>query len=107
MNLKRLNSKWQFNNFIKYYYQNTDQKISLNEFKEKYFMLNCSRQTRLLGRWVKLSKELNKNALVKLMVGREIEENISSNFTGKNTEVETLRVENISLSNKLKDRQIN
>ena len=51
----------------------------------------------------KKSKELNKNELVKLMVGREIEENISSNFTGKNTEVETLRVENISLSNKLKD----
>ena len=23
-------------------------------------MLNCARQTRLLGRWVKLSKELNK-----------------------------------------------
>ena len=46
--------------FIKYYYQNTDQKITLNEFKEKYFMLNCARQTRLLGRWVKLSKELNK-----------------------------------------------
>ena len=51
----------------------------------------------------KKSKELNKNELVKLMVGREIEENISSNFTRKNTEVETLRVENISLSNKLKD----
>ena len=47
--------------FIKYYYQNTNQKISLEEFKEKYYMLNCSRQTRLLGRWVKLSKELNQN----------------------------------------------
>jgi len=45
--------------FIKYYYQNTNQKISLEEFKEKYYMLNCSRQTRLLGRWVKLSKKLN------------------------------------------------
>ena len=47
--------------FIKYYYQNTNQKITLEEFKEKYYMLNCSRQTRLLGRWVKLSRELNEN----------------------------------------------
>ena len=35
--------------------------ISLDDFKEKYYMLNCARQTRLLGRWVKLSKELNQS----------------------------------------------
>ena len=29
--------------------------------KRNTYMLNCSRQTRLLGRWVKLSKELNQN----------------------------------------------
>ena len=45
--------------FIKYYYQNTNQKITLEEFKDKYYMLNCSRQTRLLGRWVKLSRSFN------------------------------------------------
>ena len=52
----------QFNDyFIKYYYKSTNQNIGMDDFKEKYFMLNCSRQTRLLGRWVKLSKELNQN----------------------------------------------
>ena len=45
--------------FIHYFYSKTDQTISLNEFKIKFHYLNSSRQTRLLGRWVKLSKELN------------------------------------------------
>ena len=66
------------------YYQHTKQKISLEEFKIKYNFLNCSRQTRLLGRWVKLSKELNKKKYLdfidvtkkKLFYGlREIENN--------------------------------
>ena len=36
--------------------------MKLNETRaEKYYMLNCSRQTRLLGRWAKLSRELNEN----------------------------------------------
>ena len=48
--------------FIKFYYQNTNQKVTLEEFKEKYYFLNCSRQTRLLGRWVKLSKVPNENS---------------------------------------------
>ena len=52
----------QFNDyFINNYYKNTNQNISFEEFKEKYYVLNCSRQTRLLGRWVKLSKELNQS----------------------------------------------
>ena len=51
-----------FNNyFIEYYYHNSNQKISLDQFKDKYFLFNCSRQTRLLGRWVKLSIDLNEN----------------------------------------------
>ena len=33
----------------------------VEDFVEKYYMLSCSRQTRLLGRWVKLSKELNQS----------------------------------------------
>ena len=44
--------------FIEYFYSLTNQNISLNYFKIKFHFLNCSRQTRLLGRWVKLSKEL-------------------------------------------------
>ena len=38
-----------------------NQSIDIDDFKEKYYMLNCARQTRLLGRWVKLSKELNQS----------------------------------------------
>ena len=52
----------QFNDyFIKFYYKSTNQSINIDDFKEKYYMLNCARQTRLLGRWVKLSKELNQS----------------------------------------------
>ena len=52
----------QFNDyFIKFYYKSTNQNIDIDDFKEKYYMLNCARQTRLLGRWVKLSKELNQS----------------------------------------------
>ena len=52
----------QFNDyFIKFYYKSTNQNIGIDDFKEKYYMLNCARQTRLLGRWVKLSKELNQS----------------------------------------------
>lgn len=50
----------QFNNyFIEYYFNNSNLNSDLNDFKQKYYILNCSRQTRLMGRWVKLSKELN------------------------------------------------
>ena len=49
----------QFNDyFIEYYFNNSNSKCSLDEFKQKYYILNCSRQTRLMCRWVKLSKEL-------------------------------------------------
>ena len=47
--------------FIKLYYHYTNQGIGFDDFIEKYYMLSCSRQTRLLGRWVKLSKELNQS----------------------------------------------
>ena len=45
--------------FMNYFYSHSNQLISLKEFKLKYHLLNCSRQTRLLGRWVKLANELN------------------------------------------------
>ena len=44
--------------FIEYYHSQTNQNISLNDFKIKFHFLNSSRQTRLLGRWIKLSIEL-------------------------------------------------
>jgi len=45
--------------FMNYFYSHSNQLISFKEFKLKYHLLNCSRQTRLLGRWVKLANELN------------------------------------------------
>lgn len=47
--------------YINLYYSNTKNNVSFNEFKMKYYFLNSSRQTRLLGRWVKLSKDLKKD----------------------------------------------
>ena len=47
--------------FIKYFFLNANINSTLADFKTKYHFLNCSRQTRLLGRWVKLAKELNQN----------------------------------------------
>jgi len=50
----------QYNEFyINYYYLNTKQNNSIQLFKDKYYFFNCSRQTRLLGRWVQLSKNFN------------------------------------------------
>ena len=45
--------------FINYVFSNTNHNISLIEYKLKYHFLNCSRQSRLLGRWIKLCKDLN------------------------------------------------
>ena len=47
--------------FIEYFYAKTNQNISLEEFKIKYYFLNSARQTRLLGRWIKLSIELKQD----------------------------------------------
>ena len=45
--------------FIKYFYSKTNNNTSLEEFIAKYYFLNSSRQTRLLGRWIKLNREFN------------------------------------------------
>ena len=58
----RLNFTDEYNDyFINYYYKKTNQQFSFKDFVVKYYMLNCSRQTRLLGRWVNLAKSLNEN----------------------------------------------
>ncbi len=41
--------------FIKHYYKNTYPNIDFDCFRKQYYFLNTSRQTRLLGRWVKFS----------------------------------------------------
>ena len=45
--------------FIEYFYTKTNNTNSLEDFKIKFNFLNASRQTRLLGRWIKLSKEVH------------------------------------------------
>ena len=51
----------QYNNeLVKYFFDNTNQKINLKEFLKQYYFLNTARQTRIIGRWIKLDKK-NKN----------------------------------------------
>ena len=47
--------------FIEYFFLKTNQSTSFHQFRSKLNFLNSSRQTRLLGRWVKLAKEKNDN----------------------------------------------
>ena len=54
-------------NFIKYFHSKTNEKSSLDIFFNKYNFLNSSRQTRLLGRWIKLFQELNDNAYLEFI----------------------------------------
>ena len=51
--------------YIKYYYENTYPSLDFDLFKKQYFFLNTSRQTRLLGRWVKLSKKDKNHSYLK------------------------------------------
>ena len=50
---------------ITYFFNKIKINSSFSDFKMKYYFLNCSRQTRLLGRWVKLTKELNQDSYLK------------------------------------------
>ena len=45
---------------IEYFYNNTNQNISFNEFLTQYYFLNTARQSRVIGRWINLDKK-NKN----------------------------------------------
>ena len=45
---------------ISYFFLETKEKISITDYKMKYHFLNCSRQSRLLGRWIKLFKDFDK-----------------------------------------------
>ena len=46
---------------ISYFYNSISTKLEFKEFRQQYYLLNLSRQTRLLGRWAKLIQEKNVN----------------------------------------------
>ena len=52
-------------NSAKYYYENTYPNLEFDHFRNQYYFLNTSRQTRLLGRWVKFSKIDKNNSYLK------------------------------------------
>ncbi len=57
----RLNFTSKYNDdLIKYYYQNTNITTNYEKFLKQYYILNLARQTRLIGRWVKLLSLGNK-----------------------------------------------
>ena len=45
---------------IKYFFDNTNQYFSFDEFLTQYYFLNTARQSRIIGRWINLDKK-NKN----------------------------------------------
>ncbi len=49
--------------FIKYFYKNVNINIEYETFKDQYYFLNLGRQTRLLGRWVKLYNDGNEDCV--------------------------------------------
>ena len=53
--------------FIKYFYSKINHTFSIEDFKIKYYFLSSARQTRLLGRWIKLSKEFNQKFYLKFI----------------------------------------
>jgi len=58
----------QYNNdFLNFYFYNTNQNETFDNFKTKYYLLNCSRQTRLLGRWIKLYKQFDEKLYLKFI----------------------------------------
>ena len=60
----RINFTREYNeDLIKYFYKNTNFVSDFDTFRTQYYILNLARQTRLLGRWVKLINTGNKNFL--------------------------------------------
>ena len=66
--------------FINYFYTKTNQNISLEDFKRIFYFFNSSRQTRLLGRWIKLSNEYNNDLYLKFLQTTETRLKKSINF---------------------------
>ena len=55
------------NELIEYFYKMTGQKNSLNNFIKQYYFLNTARQTRIIGRWIKLNKKNRMNDYSKFL----------------------------------------
>lgn len=72
---------------ISYFYNSISTKLEFNEFRQQYYLLNLSRQTRLLGRWARLIDEKN--------------DNISEDFIDSTYKKLTICLENID-NNELK-----
>ena len=66
--------------YIEYFYLQTNQNFSITDFNFKFNFLNSARQTRLLGRWVKLSKELNQESYLNYIAITKIRLKKSINF---------------------------
>ena len=47
--------------FVEYFFDNTNQNLSFSEFLLQYYFLNTARQTRIIGRWINLDKKYNIN----------------------------------------------
>ncbi len=45
---------------IEYFFNNTNQHLSFDEFLIQYYFLNTARQSRIIGRWINLDNK-NKN----------------------------------------------
>ncbi len=57
----RLNFTRKYNEeMMRYFFDNISTNIDYNIFKSQYYILNLSRQTRLLGRWIKLFNSTSK-----------------------------------------------
>ena len=80
---------------ISYFYNSISTKLEFNEFRQQYYLLNLSRQTRLLGRWARLIDKKN--------------DNISEDFIDSTYKKLTICIENIdndelkSIYNKILD----
>jgi len=46
---------------LEYFFNKTDQNISIKEFLNQYYFLNTARQTRIIGRWINLDNKNNYN----------------------------------------------
>ena len=56
----RINFPRKYNEkLIKYFYNNVNVGMNFKTFRNQYYLLNLGRQTRLLGRWIKLFNEKN------------------------------------------------
>ena len=53
--------------FIDYFYSKIKSDISIKDFKNKYYFLSSSRQTRLLGRWIKLAEDFDQKFYLKFI----------------------------------------